>query len=146
MQHHPQRRHHRGQQVVLRGRVSQRRYAQQNRRVSLWSVVGCTHVNCRTQTQHAPTSARCVPRYAQSCTPARKNNIQNIRAHQRHQRRGNRRQRVAEHQGAAAAGGQAAAEEGITDPSMLGPLFEYSTAEVFNTKRAEAVTYITGMM
>jgi hypothetical protein len=41
---------------------------------------------------------------------------------------------------------QAAAEDGITDPSMLGPLFEYSTEELFNTKRAEAVAYITGMM
>jgi sorbitol-specific phosphotransferase system component IIA len=41
---------------------------------------------------------------------------------------------------------QAAAEDGITDPSMLGPLFEYSTEEVFNTKRAEAVEYITSMM
>jgi hypothetical protein len=42
--------------------------------------------------------------------------------------------------------GQAAAEDGITEPSMLGPLFEYSTAEVFNTKRTEAVEYITSMM
>ena len=41
---------------------------------------------------------------------------------------------------------QAAAEDGITDPSMLGPLFEYSNEEVFNIKRAEAVAYITGMM
>ena len=41
---------------------------------------------------------------------------------------------------------QAAAEDGITDPAMMGPLFEYSTEEVFNTKRAEAVAYITGMM
>ena len=41
---------------------------------------------------------------------------------------------------------QAAAEDGITDPAMMGPLFEYSTEEVFNTKRADAVTYITGMM
>ena len=41
---------------------------------------------------------------------------------------------------------QAAAEDGITDPSMLGPLFEYSTEELFNTKRTEAVAYITGMM
>jgi hypothetical protein len=40
----------------------------------------------------------------------------------------------------------AAAEDGITDPAMSGPLFEYSTEEVFNTKRAEAVEYITGMM
>jgi hypothetical protein len=28
----------------------------------------------------------------------------------------------------------AAAADGITDPSMAGPLFEYSTEEVFNTK------------
>jgi hypothetical protein len=41
---------------------------------------------------------------------------------------------------------QAAAEDGINDPAMMGPLFEYSTEEVFNTKRAEAVAYITGMM
>ena len=41
---------------------------------------------------------------------------------------------------------QAAIEDGISEPSMIGPLFEYSTAEIFNTKRAEAVTYITGMM
>ena len=41
---------------------------------------------------------------------------------------------------------QAAAEDGITDPAMMGPLFEYSTEEVFNTKRAEAVAYITGMI
>jgi hypothetical protein len=40
----------------------------------------------------------------------------------------------------------AASEDGITEPSMAGPLFEYSTEEVFNTKRAEAVAYITGMM
>jgi len=41
---------------------------------------------------------------------------------------------------------QAAVEDGITDPAMMGPLFEYSTEEVFNTKRAEAVAYITGMI
>jgi hypothetical protein len=41
---------------------------------------------------------------------------------------------------------QAAAEDGINDPAMMGPLFEYSTAEVFDTKRAEAVAYITGMV
>lgn len=40
----------------------------------------------------------------------------------------------------------AAAEDGITDPSMLGTLFEYSTEEVFSTKKAEAIAYITGMM
>ena len=40
----------------------------------------------------------------------------------------------------------AALEDGITDPNMAGTVFEYSTEEVFNTKRAEAVTYITGMM
>ena len=40
----------------------------------------------------------------------------------------------------------AAAEDGITDPNMVGTAFEYATAEVFNTKRAEAVAYITGMM
>ena len=40
----------------------------------------------------------------------------------------------------------AAAEDGITDPNMIGTVFEYSTEEVFNTKRAEAVSYITGMM
>ena len=40
----------------------------------------------------------------------------------------------------------AAAEDGITDPNMAGTVFEYSTEEVFNTKRAEAVEYITGMM
>ena len=40
----------------------------------------------------------------------------------------------------------AAAEDGITEPSMAGPLFEYSTEEVFNAKRAEAVKYITGLM
>ena len=40
----------------------------------------------------------------------------------------------------------AAAEDGITDPAMSGPLFEYSTEEVFNTKRAEAIEYITSMM
>ena len=40
----------------------------------------------------------------------------------------------------------AAAEEGMTDPSMMGPLFEYSTEEVFNTKRAEAIAYLTGMV
>jgi hypothetical protein len=40
----------------------------------------------------------------------------------------------------------AASEDGITDPAMAGPLFEYSTEEVFNTKRAEAIAYITGMM
>ena len=40
----------------------------------------------------------------------------------------------------------AAAEDGITDPNMAGTAFEYATAEVFNTKRAEAVAYITGMM
>ena len=40
----------------------------------------------------------------------------------------------------------AALEDGITDPAMAGPLFEYSTEEVFSTKRAEAVAYITGMM
>ena len=41
---------------------------------------------------------------------------------------------------------QAAAEDGINDPAMMGPLFEYSTEEVFNTKRAEAVAYITSLM
>ena len=41
---------------------------------------------------------------------------------------------------------QAAAEDGINDPAMMGPLFEYSTQEVFNTKRTEAVEYITSMM
>jgi hypothetical protein len=40
----------------------------------------------------------------------------------------------------------AAAEEGMTDPAMMGPLFEYSTEEVFNTKRAEAIAYLTGTM
>jgi hypothetical protein len=40
----------------------------------------------------------------------------------------------------------AAAEEGMTDPAMMGPLFEYSTEEVFNTKRAEAIAYLTGMV
>lgn len=40
----------------------------------------------------------------------------------------------------------AASEDGITDPAMAGPLFEYSTEEVFNAKRAEAVEYITGLM
>ena len=40
----------------------------------------------------------------------------------------------------------AAAEDGITEPSMAGPLFEYSTAEEFDAKRAEAIAYITGMM
>ena len=40
----------------------------------------------------------------------------------------------------------AAAEEGITDPAMIGTLFEYSTEEVFNAKRAEAIAYLTGMM
>ena len=41
---------------------------------------------------------------------------------------------------------QAAIEDGISEPSMIGPLFEYSTEEVFNTKRAEAVAYITSLM
>ena len=40
----------------------------------------------------------------------------------------------------------AAIEDGITDPNMASTVFEYATAEVFNTKRAEAVAYITGMM
>ena len=40
----------------------------------------------------------------------------------------------------------AAIEDGITDPNMAGTGFEYSPAELFNTKRAEAVAYITGMM
>jgi hypothetical protein len=39
----------------------------------------------------------------------------------------------------------AASEDGITDPAMAGPLFEYSTEEEFNSKRAEAIAYITGM-
>jgi hypothetical protein len=40
----------------------------------------------------------------------------------------------------------AALEDGITDPNMVGTVFEYSTQEVFNTKRTEAVEYITSMM
>jgi hypothetical protein len=40
----------------------------------------------------------------------------------------------------------AALEDGIAEPSMAGPSFEYSTAEEFDAKRAEAVAYITGMM
>jgi len=39
----------------------------------------------------------------------------------------------------------AASEDGITDPAMAGPFFEYSTEEEFNSKRAEAIAYITGM-
>jgi hypothetical protein len=41
---------------------------------------------------------------------------------------------------------QAAIEDGVSDPAMAGPIFEYSTEEVFNVKKQEAITFITSMI